>query len=211
MQEDTYKYVAKKAVEDLRTQIPISDGLAYDMNAFPLIDYCRKFITNNDKDWIIDTASKTTNPPLTRELAISLMHPIKDDPKIHDFLFQTWKKSRAYNIKLQIIWRLVDYKDLPVEMHRDIYRKFVVPNWDKWVPYLVDKCGGKNGVLNDINKRLNNPAFPPSKAWVYLTVVTGCRTADRPAAKMLIESYFNSQDSINAEVSKDLIDVRKLI
>lgn len=71
------------------------------------------------------------------------------------------------------MWRLLDYDDLAIDMHKDIY-KFVIDNWNEWLPYIVNKFGGKEKVFSSCQSRLRSPSFPKSKAWVYLCVATQC-------------------------------------
>lgn len=204
---DANRDLARSSMQDLRNGKVIDDGLAYKLNSVPLIDYCRELIQDGDAEWLKSIASSSTGP-LIRELVISLMHPFckKNDRDIRAYLENLWNSSNEYNIRMQVMWRLLDYDDLPVDLHRDIYKNFVVPNWDKWLPYIVDKFGGKEKVFTSIQKRLQNPSFPVSKAWVYLCVSTGCKDEHKAETKNMIKQYLSSNDSMNSEVAKDLLN-----
>jgi len=199
---------AKQALQDLKNGKVIEDSLAYKLNSVPQVDYCRELIQDSDAEWLKSLASSSSKP-LIRELAISLMHPLcrKNNRDIRAYLEHLWNVSKEYNIKMQIMWRLLDYDDLPVDLHRDIYENFVVPNWDKWLPYIVDKFGGKEKVFSSCRERLNNPSsFPPSKAWVYLCAATGGKEEDKEMVRDLLTRYSNSNESINSEVANKLFE-----
>lgn len=208
MQENEYRDIAEKACQDLRDGKILDNELAYKLNSVPQVDYCRALIQDSDEGWLKNIASSPSVPPLTRELCISLMHPLcrKNNRDIRDYLENLWKSSDQYNIKMQLMWRLLDYDDLTVDLHRDIYGNFVIPNWDKWLPYVVDKFGGKEEVFSSCSRRLQNSDFPASKAWIYLCVASGCNKEELPEVKKLIKQYLNSRDSINSEVSSHLIN-----
>jgi hypothetical protein len=139
------------------------------------------------------------------ELCINLMHPLREEKDVKELLFDLWKSSSSkYNIKMQIMWRILDYEDISEEMHKSIY-SFVRSNWEQWINYVVEKFGGKNKVLESCQERLQNPAFPKSKAWVYLCIAVG--SDNTVEAKNLIENYINSKAPINAIVAKDLLNI----
>lgn len=207
MQELEYKNIAEKAYQNLKNGTIINDDLALKLNSIPQIDYCRSLIKDDDADWLKRLASSSSVASLVRELCISLMHPLcrKNDRDTREYLEGLWKSSDQYNIRMQVMWRLLDYDDLPVNLHRDIYKNFIVPNWDKWLPYIVEKFGGKEKVFPSCNKRLQDPAFPSSKAWVYLCVASGCKKEEMPEVKKMIKQYLSSKDSINSEVAENIL------
>lgn len=197
----------RQALQDLKNGKVIEDSLAYKLNSVPHVDYCRELIQDSDAEWLKSLASSSSKP-LIRELAISLMHPLckKNNRDIRAYLENLWNSSDEYNIKMQVMWRLLDYDDLPVDLHGGIYKNFVVPNWNKWLPYIVDKFGGKEKVFSSCQKRLNNPSFPASKSWVYLCVATGCKGEEKENLKMLINQHLESKDSINSIVANKLLE-----
>jgi hypothetical protein len=203
MNEVLCRYLSKKAIDDLRNNKQLDEDLADALNSYPLLDCQRKHIIIEDKGWLKSLASSSQSH--IAELCINLMHPLREEKDIKELLFDLWESSSSkYNIKMQIMWRILDYEEISEEMHKSIY-SFVRSNWEKWINYVVEKFGGKNKVLESCQERLQNPAFPKSKAWVYLCIAVG--SDNTVEAKNLIENYINSKASINTVVAKDLLNI----
>lgn len=71
-QEILYRYIAKKALQDLRNREEIDDALLHYLNSFPLKNYCRAEIYDGDKDLLKRnrlTRQVTSFPPIGIESA----------------------------------------------------------------------------------------------------------------------------------------------
>ncbi len=143
-QDFLYRYVAKKAIQDLRNGEEIDHELLSYLNFFPLKNYCRAEIHEGDKELLKETASSKGKPLPLRQFALSLLRQFKDDPDIKNFLYGLWKTSAEYEIKIEVLWTLVSYSDLSEELYNDVRSNFIASDWDKWLPLIVEKLGGDN-------------------------------------------------------------------
>lgn len=140
-QEILYRYIAKKALQDLRNREEIDDALLHYLNSFPLKNYCRAEIYDGDKDLLKEIASQGKSLPF-RQLALSLLRQFKNDPDVKNFLYDLWKTSSEYELKIEVLWSLLTYSDLSEELYNDIRQNFIASDWDKWLPLIVEKLGG---------------------------------------------------------------------
>jgi ATP-dependent exoDNAse (exonuclease V) beta subunit len=143
-QELLYRYAAKKAVQDLRNRAEIDIDLIPCFAAFPLINYCRSEIRDEDKELLKEISSSTDTSLILRQFALSLMRQLKDHSDIKDYLYSLWKTSGEYEIKIEALWSLLIYPDLSKELYDDILQNFSVAEWDKWLPLIVEKLGGED-------------------------------------------------------------------
>lgn len=203
MNDVIIKYVAERIVEDLRTNKQLNEDLAEALNSYEWLGNLRKLITVKDKDWLRQIILANQSP--VGELCINLMHSIREEKDVKEFLFDLWRApSSKYWTKMQVMWRLLDYPDLSEDIHKNIY-EFMRSDWNKWITYVVEKFGGKNEVLESSKERLSNPSFPESKAWVYLCIAAA--SDNSTDAKNLIAKYARSKSSINAVVVNDLLNL----
>jgi hypothetical protein len=141
-QEVLYRYIAKKALQDLRNREEIDDALLRYLNSFPLKNYCRAEIYEGDKDLLKEIASSQGKSLSLRQLALCLLREFKNDPDVKNYLYTLWKISSEYELKIEVLWSLLSYSDLSEELHNDIRRNFIASDWDKWLPLIVEKLGG---------------------------------------------------------------------
>ena len=154
-QEVLYRYLAKKAVQDLRNREEIDIELFCYLNTSPLINYCRSEIRDGDKEWLKETASSEEKPLILRQFALSLIRQLKDHTDVKDFLYGLWKTSAEYEIKIEVLWNLLIYDDLSKELYNDIRQNFTVAEWDKWLPLIVEKLGGEDKEKVQVKELMN--------------------------------------------------------
>jgi len=159
-QELLYRYAAKKAIQDLRNRVELDSELISCLNSFPLINYCRSEIRDGDKELLKELASSTGNTLFFRQFALSLMRQFKDHGDVKDYLYNLWKTSAEYEIKVEVLWSLLIYSDLSKELYDDIRQNFSVAEWDKWLPLIVEKLGGEDKEKAQV-KELMSKFFNP--------------------------------------------------
>ena len=141
-QEILNRYAAKKAIQDLRDGEEIDNALLCYLNSSPLINYCREEITDDDKELLKKIASSKGKALSLRQFALMLLRQLKSHPDVKNFLYDLWKTSPEYEIKIEVLWSLLSYHDLSEELYNDIRRNFIASDWDKWLPLIVEKLGG---------------------------------------------------------------------
>jgi len=155
-QEILYRYLAKKAIHDLRNREEIDIELICYLNTFPLINYCRSEIRNGDKEWLKEIASSKEKSLSLRQFALSLIRQLKDHDDVKDFLYNLWKTSVEYEIKIEVLWNLLTYSDLSKEIYNDIRQNFTVADWDKWLPLIVEKLGGEDKEKTQVKELMSS-------------------------------------------------------
>jgi hypothetical protein len=88
------------------------------------------------------------------------MRQFKDHSDIKDYLYNLWKTSAEYEIKIEALWNLLIYPDLSKELYDDILQNFSVAEWDKWLPLIVEKLGGEDKEKVQV-KELMSKFFNP--------------------------------------------------
>lgn len=141
-QEILNRYAAKKVIQDLRDGKEIDNALLYYLNSSPLINYCLEEIREDDKELLKEIASSKGKVLSLRQFALMLLRQFKSHPDVKNFLYDLWKTSPEYEIKIEVLWSLLSYHDLSEELYNDIRRNFIASDWDKWLPLIVEKLGG---------------------------------------------------------------------
>ena len=141
-QEILNRYAVKKAIQDLRDGEEIDNALLCYLNSSPLINYCREEIREDDKELLKEIASSKGTALSLRQFALMLLRQLKSHPDVKNFLYDLWKTSPEYEIKIEVLWSLLSYHDLSEELYNDIRRNFIASDWDKWLPLIVEKLGG---------------------------------------------------------------------
>lgn len=141
-QEVLQRYVAKKALQDLRTGTSIEGPVLQLLNHYPLFNYCRQETTEIDKTILKDIAAAGQNELPLRRFCLKLLRQFEQHQDIKDFFQELWKKSSEYEIKLEVLWSLLSYGDLSEDIYAGISEHFDAANWDKWLPLIVEKLEG---------------------------------------------------------------------
>lgn len=158
-QEIIYRYAAKKAMQDLRNRAPIDAALQQLLNDYPLFNYCRPEVAEEDKSILKEIAASEQNGLLLRRFALKLLRRFEYHQDVKDFFRELWEKSSEYEIKLEVLWSLLSYPDLSEDLYADIGRHFDAANWDKWLPLIVEKLEGdteEKAHVKELMKRYFN-------------------------------------------------------
>lgn len=199
-----YAYLAGKIKEDLLCQNPIDDDLLEELNKYPQIDYIRNEINNKDIDIILKLAGSQNEA--IRTFTISLLSSVKDDKRVKEFIINEWEKAHDYRTKNAILWRLLDYPDIDILIHKEIY-DFIKSNWKRWIDDSKNWFGGSCKVLEGIKNRLLDGSVPETKKWVYLS--QSLASSDINEVRNLLSKYENSNK--NPFVSTVIQDLKKML
>ncbi|MFO0753616.1 MAG: hypothetical protein U0411_09870 [Thermodesulfovibrionales bacterium] len=159
-EEIVYRYAAGKAVQDLRSGGKIGGALLEHLGAFPLLRYCQAEIGGEDSRWLQEAASSPDRELPLRRFALLLLRSLKDHPGVKEFLCGLWKTSGEYEIRLEVVWSLLGYSDLPEELYDDIARSFSSADRDEWLPALVAKLGGDEKERIQVQNLLSRYCTP---------------------------------------------------
>ena len=154
-QEILYRYLAKKAIQDLRNEEELNTEIISYLSSAPLINYCRSEIKDGDEKWLKEIVSSKERPLILRQFGLSLMRQLKNNADVKDFLYDLWKTSAEYEIKIEVLWNLLIYDDLSNELYNDIRQNFTVAEWDKWLPLIVEKLGGEDKEKIQVKELMN--------------------------------------------------------
>jgi len=141
-QEVLQRYVAKKALQDLRSAKVIDGPVLQLLNTYPLFNYCRQETSENDKAILKEIAVTEQNELPLRRFCLKLLRQFEQHQDIKDFFQDLWKSSAEYEIKLEVLWSLLSYGDLSEDIYAGISEHFDAANWDKWLPLIVEKLEG---------------------------------------------------------------------
>jgi hypothetical protein len=191
--------LAESVIERVRSGQTITESEAEALNHLTEADRVRALLSEADVEALLALA---LSPVLSvRYLALNLLQPFSKDPRVLDALPSLWRRWPDYKTRSGLIYRLLDHPALSLEMHRELY-SFVREHWARWLADTVDWYGEPGKVLPAVQKRLSNPAFPASKAWIYLCHLAA--SDDREGAKRLIAEYEISNESIVGTVAQEL-------
>ncbi len=154
-QEILYRYAARKAIQDLRSGEDLEDGLLPHLNAYPLFNYCLAEIADGDRAILKDIASAADKSLLLRQFAIRLLRHFHDYEDLKAFLYGLWKTAPQYEIKIEALWSLLNYRDLSEELYKDIQDHFLGAEWDKWLPLIVERLGGDEKEKEQVRELMN--------------------------------------------------------
>lgn len=153
----------------LQTKIMI-DGIKAASNKYEALDVLeaiQKKSINNDK--------------LT-EYDIEKLHSVRNfihDKEIFEVLISLWNNTANKKLKDAVMWRITDNESLDENVHQQIY-DFIHSDWIGYVHFVQnEKYFQPSQVYDDTIKRLQNPDYPPSKNWLYLTYLKAM-TQDNP-------------------------------
>jgi hypothetical protein len=157
--EAIYRYAAKKILEDLRRGVELDTPLQQHLSTYPLFNYCRSEIVTGDKGILKGIVSSDRAALPVRRFAIRLLRRFKDDPDVKTFFFGQWLHPSAYEMKIEMLWSLLGYKDLPEALYAEISNSFNAEDLDKWLPLVVEKLEGdqeEKAQVKDLMKKFFN-------------------------------------------------------
>lgn len=165
MQIETLTYIAKKLVEDIRNGYPFSKPLLLDMNSFPIVDYLREEINEQDSSIIL---SLINHPNFDYAyLGLNLVNKVLYLQEIQKALFDLWAKEECdYKLRYFLMWPILNIETTN-ELRQEIYR-FATQNYGRWIEDCVTFAGGKEKVVEFSFQRFYDKKFPLSKRWIYI-------------------------------------------
>jgi hypothetical protein len=166
-------------------------------NETPLIDDLRGRIEPGDIGWLKRMAQDSGEEQSA--LGISLLRSVQKESEVRQFLFDLWKNDTSYHRRWWVMFRLLDYPDLSIEMHRELFQ-FAKTNWTRWLDDVVNYFGGPAELLKALQARLADTSWPESKTWVRVIEAVGASdeeaiskflswvSAKRPQAPLVSEA-----------------------
>ena len=212
--EAIIRYAAKKAFEDIRARGKLDDDLIAELHTAPAMNYLRVETKTEDIP-LLKQLAETGSEPI-HKLAVGILKDRKDftdaqQKEIRELFMSLWEsRPEPPKIRINLMWRLLDYKDLPPEWHPKIY-EFVCSHWKDFIEtqrgYMGEGRsdtgeGDSNVVLKNVEERLNNKQFPCSKHWAYF-----CSTMasdDIPGRLRLFAKYGQNHDQFTNAIIEDL-------
>jgi hypothetical protein len=163
MKKELVDYVSDCAIKDLRANRLNGDSLLRELNKPPIIDTLRSRIRASDIGRLQRMA--TDKRKAVSALGISLFRPVQRDPDVRKLLFDLWrKKGASYDRRWWVMFRLLDYPDLSMEFHRELFQ-FTTSNWKQWLADQARNFGGRENLLKVLEARLRNPSWKKSRTW----------------------------------------------
>ncbi len=141
-QEIIYRYVAEKALQDLRDGTPPEAAMQRLLNTYPLFGYCRQAVTVEDKKILMEIASSRQYELPMRRFALKLLQQFVGDQDVKEYFRALWDKPCDYEVRLEVLWGLLNYVEASEELYAEIGMHFDAANWDKWLPLIVEKLEG---------------------------------------------------------------------
>jgi hypothetical protein len=220
-------FVVKAIISHVKKNIPDKEAASF-LNRVPIIDKLREEIDiESDSGWLLEKYSssyenKNSNAAvfylslLKKYTAANkeyINNLVKDEDKreeiknerekLFDILCSEWNKPDIF-LKVHLMWRLLDYEKLTERRHREIF-KLVMENWEVFKQVSTALIGSLHTATMEVLKRLSDPSFPRSKAWVNL-----CRlhvvANDKASAKGLITLGLRIEDDFTKEVANILLN-----
>lgn len=166
MSNETLNYLAEVIVSDLRKGLWFPPQLVQDVRSYPLVNFTRRCIQPADKDWLLDLMKSSDYEKFF--LGCVLAKEIQHLAEIKGLLFKLWAENKSEGSRgICLMWGLLNYDDLPIELHREIF-SFIIKNWEIWKADHLVFAGGVENVISVAKARLADESFPKSKHWIYL-------------------------------------------
>lgn len=97
-----------------------------------------------------------------------LFKPYVDDEQLFNLLMQIWNGSTSWELKQELMWRILDSKLADDSVHSKVYN-FITSNWDAFAKKSQQqKYFQPSELFKDTEERLNNKDYPSEKDWLYL-------------------------------------------
>jgi len=194
-------YLAKKVWEDLRSAQTLDVDLAAELNIQPIIDKLRKHVVPKDEPLLrrlIDSGD-----PVLFYFGISLLRTLGNQPHVRALFVSLWEKHPGYEFRMPLMWRLLDYEDLELEVHEELY-EFVRKNWDEWSDFCLNWYvqGNLDKLAATLEKRIGE--FTSSKAWTRIIMAEFI--PDHAAARRLVAPYVEAVHPVVRKVANEMME-----
>lgn len=207
MDEVLYDYIGEKFVEDLKNGKNVSEKLCNSIiNSFPYIDVIRNKFTETDIKLFLGLLGN--NKKYLRLLGIYLCVNLEDHPDIRKSLLKIWEENSDFESKFHVMWRILDYEDIPLELHKNIL-SFILKHENLFHEFNIKSTfGDKKLTFNLSFKRLYNKtninrSFPETKKWIYL--MQAYADPQNTELKQLLSNFKNSDFEMTSYVANMLL------
>jgi ABC-type nitrate/sulfonate/bicarbonate transport system ATPase subunit len=157
---------------------------------------------NEVVDYLLDkTRSKEKIPKHIIE-QVQVVKPYILNDIVYNKLVELWNSSEQWDLKSDIMWRILDNPNASKEIHDDVY-KFIVTGWDKYVQESQsEEYFQKSKIFERTINRLQSQDYPSTKDWLYLIYLKAMSEGDsqkEKEANSFIKSYCekNTKSNIN--------------
>lgn len=195
------RYVAEKALEDIRASRALPSALAHALHRQPYIEVLRGKVVNEDIPHLLTGVRQDTDQEM-RVLCLSLLKDRESSDEVRNCFMDLWSTGLGYEMRRTLMWRVLDDPSLNINTHRECYQ-FVTENWDLWISDLSRWHGGPANVVGSVRQRLTDVSTPRTKDWAYLCVLAG--SDDATQAKEIIRKYTSSEQSVVGDVAHDML------
>jgi len=162
IKKEIAEYLSDYAIKDLRATRLNADPLLRGLNETPNIDALRNRIRDSDIGWLQRMAQDEREA--MSALGISLLRPVQHAPQVRQFLFSLWQKDTGYHRRWWVMFRLLDYSDLPMAFHVELFQ-FTKNNWEAWLADQIAFFDGAENLLKVLDARLKDLSWPQSRTW----------------------------------------------
>lgn len=122
-----------------------------------------------------------------------------NDKVLFEKLDHLWNSTQQWELKQELIWRLLDSKLATEENHKNVYN-FIMNDWKAFVLRCKKQEYSKlSEVFHNTSERLNNTDYPTPKNWLYLLYLRAMCEGNEDyeqKAKIYINNYISENRDI---------------
>lgn len=167
----------------------LDEAEARALDRLPIIDHLRRKVVKNDADWLLSQVESGSDA--VAGLACSLLKNHIAEPKVKRQFESRWASGSPY-LKMRLMWRIVESRDLEPRWPA-IFLEFILGDKGLFENFNRDFYGGGEEGLQRLLRRIDDPAFPPQKKWMYWLCVPSV-APNAEAAKTLLWKGIDSRD-----------------
>lgn len=200
MNQNILSYLADCILNDIRSGERLEPLLLTQLISRDFLTVVRRKINEKDADWLERSLANKTE---LLDFALAVVGPLQNTNNFRILLNKLWAdKALSFSATNSLIYRLLDFHDLPEEMHHEIYR-FLSKHRDVWKNYVIDFYQGIDKCTQGSLQRLESDDFPLSKKWIYLCQLAWLSEETALVAKQL-DIFSRCNSAITSFVSNDL-------
>src|SRR5205807_8563528 len=155
----------------------------------PIVDHLRKKVVKNDIVWLLSQVESQSDA--VSGLACSLLRNHIDNPTVKKQFDSRWASGSPY-LRMRLVWRILERRDLESQWPA-IFLEFILSNKGLFENFNRDFYGEGEEGLQRLLRRIDDPAFPPQKKWMYWLCVPSV-APNAEAAKTLLRKGIDSGD-----------------
>lgn len=202
-------YISTKLMEDLRSGIIPEPEIINGFVDFDTIAEITALVQPTDKQLIVKLCNSSDS--LHIRLGISMSRGLNPDPELKKILIELWQSQQDFLIKSHLPFWLLDYNeesDQFNQIRKDIYA-FIQQNYEDWIKVRLEKFfkKGRTKALEQLEERLNNDFFPPSKTFLYLCLYPALAytNKEKEDVKKILSQYLDNSDPLTNCVANDML------